>query len=147
MFWSYQNLALRGKNIPLVSITDTNEIQMKAIKNRNKNGRPVKGLSEKKAYKVTVKMATEDFYTLKAKAKFAGINRCEFIRRCIHSSVVQQRLTTELMKHIRQLCGMANNVNQIARTANAAGYFDVHLRCLEMNARLDKVIKRIENDC
>ena len=119
---------------------------MKTIKNRNKNGSPAKGLSEQKAYKVTVKMATENFYTLKAKAKFAGINRCEFIRRCICSGVVQQRLTPELMKHIRQLCGMANNVNQIARTANAAGYFDVHLRCLEMNERLDKVIKRIENE-
>ena len=92
-------------------------------------------------------MATEEFYTLKAKASDAGMNRCEFIRRCIRSGLVQQRLTPELMKHIRQLCGMANNVNQIARTANAAGYFDVHLRCLEMNARLDKVIKRIENEC
>lgn len=119
---------------------------MKTIKNRNRNGRPVKGLSEKKAYKVTVKMATEEFYTLKAKAKFAGINRCEFIRRCIRSGVVQQRLTPELMKHIRQLCGMVNNVNQIARTANAAGYFDVHLRCLEMNERLRKIIKYIEYD-
>ena len=119
---------------------------MKTIKNRNRNGRPVKGLSEKKAYKVTVKMATEEFYTLKAKAKFAGINRCEFIRRCIHSSAVQQRLTPELMKHIRQLCGMVNNVNQIARTANASGYIDVHLRCLEMNERLRKIIKCIEYD-
>jgi len=120
---------------------------MKTIKNRNTNGRPVKGLSEKKAYKITVKMATEEFYSLKAKANFAGINRSEFIRQCIRTTEVKQRLTPELMGHIRQLCGMANNVNQIARTANAAGYFDVHLRCLEMNERLDKVIKRIENDC
>ena len=90
MFWSDQNLALRGKNIPLVSITVKYEIQMKTIKNRNRNGRPVKGLSEKKAYKVTVKMATEEFYTLKAKAKFAGINRMR-----IYSSVYSfQRGTT-----------------------------------------------------
>ncbi|TLX72284.1 plasmid mobilization relaxosome protein MobC [Labilibacter sediminis] len=119
---------------------------MKTIKNRNKNGRPVKGLSEKKAYKVTVKMATEEFYTLKAKAKEAGINRCEFIRCCIRSGVVRQRITPDLMTHIRQLCGMANNVNQIARTANATGYFDVHQRCLEMNERIGKVIKQIDND-
>ena len=120
---------------------------MKTIKNRNKNGRPVKGLSEKKAYKVTVKMATEDFYTLKAKASFAGINRCEFIRQSIRAIEIKQRITPELMSYVRKLCGMANNLNQIARTANAAGYFDVHMRCLEMNERLDKVIKRIENDC
>ncbi|BAX79290.1 MAG: plasmid mobilization relaxosome protein MobC [Marinifilaceae bacterium] len=120
---------------------------MKTIKNRNTNGRPVKRPSEKKGYKVTVKMATEEFYTLKAKASFAGINRSEFIRRCIRSSLVKQRLTPELMGYIRQLCGMANNVNQIARTANTSGYSDVHNRCLVMNEQLDQLIIRIENDC
>jgi hypothetical protein len=92
-------------------------------------------------------MATEEYYTLKAKVNFAGINRSEFIRQCIRTTEVKQRLTPELMGHIRQLCGMANNVNQIARAANASGYFDVHLRCLEMNERLGKIIKCIENDC
>lgn len=120
---------------------------MKTIKNRNTNGRPVKIPSEKKGYKVTVKMATEEYYSLKAKAGLAGINRSEFIRRSISSSLVKQRLTPELMGHIRQLSGMANNVNQIARTANAVGYQGVHMRCLVMNERLDKVISLIENDC
>ena len=119
---------------------------MKTIKNRNKNGRPVKGLSEKKGYKVTVKMATEDFYTLKAKASFAGINRSEFIRLCIRTASIKQRLTPELMGHIRQLCGMANNVNQIARKANTVGYCEVHNHCVVMIESLDKVIKRIEDD-
>ena len=91
-------------------------------------------------------MATEEFYTLKAKAQDAGINRCEFIRQCISSGVIQQRITPDLMKYIRQLCGMANNLNQLARTANATGYFDVHQRCLEMNERLGKIINRIDND-
>ena len=120
---------------------------MKTIKNRNTNGRPSKSPSEKKSYKVTVKMATEEFYTLKAKANFAGINHSEFIRRCIRSSMVKQRLTPKLMGYIRKLCGMANNVNQIARTANTVGYSDVHMQCIVMNERLDKLIRRIENDC
>ena len=120
---------------------------MKTIKNRNANGRPVKKTSEKKAYKVTLKMATEEYYSLKAKARLAGVNRSEFIRQCIRSGVVKQRLTPEMMGHIRQLSGMANNVNQIARTANAVGYIEVHNNCLVMNERIDKVIKRIEDDC
>ena len=120
---------------------------MKTIKNRNTNGRPAKKPSEKKAYKITIKMATEEYYSLKAKSGLAGINRSEFIRLCIRSSVVKQRLSPELMKHIRQLSGMANNVNQIARTANAAGYLEVHNHCLIISERLDKVIKRIEDDC
>lgn len=120
---------------------------MKTIKNRNTNGRPAKKPSEKMGYKITVKMATEEYYSLKAKAGLAGINRSEFIRLCIRSSVVKQRLSPELMKHIRQLSGMANNINQIARTANAAGYNEIHNHYLFMSERLDKVIKRIEDDC
>ncbi len=120
---------------------------MNEIKNRNKNGRPKKEATEKKGYKVTLKMATEEYFSLKAKARTAGITRSEYIRRCILSSVVKQRLSAELMGYIRQLCGMANNINQIAHKANAVGYMDAHGNCLAMNERLDNVIKRIEDDC
>lgn len=71
-------------------------------------------------------MATEEFYSLKAKARFAGITRSEYIRRCIATSIVRQRLSPELMNHLRQLSGMANNVNQIAHKANAMGYARVY---------------------
>lgn len=120
---------------------------MKTIKNRNKNGRPTKEPAEKKGYKVTLKMNTEEYFSLKAKAKSARITRSEYIRRCIRSSVVKQRLSSELMSYIRQLCGMANNVNQIAHKANAAGYTEAYSDCLAMNERLDNIIKQIEDDC
>ena len=120
---------------------------MKTIKNRNTNGRPTKNPAEKKGYKVTIKMATEDYYFLKTKARSAGVNRSEFIRLCIRSSSVKQHLTLEQMGHIRQLSGMANNVNQIAHQANAAGYRAVHNHCLTLNKQLDNLIKIIEDDC
>lgn len=97
---------------------------MKTIENRNTNGRPPKRPVEKKKYKVTLKMATEEFYSLKAKARLAGITRSEYIRRCIAASIVRQRLSPELMNHLRQLSGMANNVNQIAHKANVL--WDTH---------------------
>ena len=42
---------------------------------------------------------------------------------------------------------MANNVNQIARKANAAGYVEAKAEWTGMANRLDNVIKRIENGC
>ncbi|MDX9906738.1 MAG: MobC family plasmid mobilization relaxosome protein [Bacteroidales bacterium] len=119
---------------------------MKTIKNRNKNGRPAKAPAEKKGYKVTLKMATEEYYSLRAKARAAGITRSEYVRGCIRSSVVKQRLSPELLGYIRKLCGMANNVNQIARRANVVGYTEVHRECLVLNERLDNLVKRIEDD-
>ena len=51
------------------------------------------------------------------------------------------------MSHLRQLSGMANNVNQIAHKANAMGYARVYQDNLVMTERLDNIIKRIEDDC
>lgn len=120
---------------------------MKTIKNRNSNGRPVKAPAEKKGYKITIKMAKDEYGSLKAKAFEANINQSEYIRQCIQASMVKQRITTELMNHIRQLSGMANNINQIAHKANAAGYPGVHKNCLFLNGKLDDVISKIEDDC
>ena len=39
---------------------------------RNKGGRPKKGAADKLKYRLTVKMATSDYYTLKGKARSAG---------------------------------------------------------------------------
>ncbi|WP_143596070.1 plasmid mobilization relaxosome protein MobC [Tannerella forsythia] len=63
------------------------------------------------------------------------------------TSIVRQRLSPELMNHLRQLSGMANNVNQIAHKANAVGYARVYQDNLAMTERLDNIIKRIEDDC
>ncbi len=120
---------------------------MKTIKNRNTGGRPAKEPAEKKGYKITIKMAPNEYGSLKGKSHEAGINQSEYIRQCIQASIVKQRITPELMNHIRQLSGMANNINQIAHKANAAGYPAVHKHCLFLNGKLDDVISKIEDDC
>jgi len=116
---------------------------MKTIKNRNKNGRPTKNIAEKKGYKVSLKMATEEYYSLKSKARLAGITLSEYVRCVIKKSEVKQRLSPEFLGYIRQLSGMANNINQIARKANATGYSETNMECKEMINRLDNIVKRI----
>ncbi len=117
------------------------------IKRPKKNGRPTKKPAEKKGYSVHLKMDTEEYYSLKAKTRLAKITRSEYIRQCIRSSVVRQWLTYELLGYIRQLCGMANNVNQLARKANTAGYPEAHTECIDTVGKLDIVIKLIEDGC
>lgn len=46
----------------------------------NKGGRPTKSLVEKRTYRVNLKMNTEEYYTLKARASEAGMSPCDFIR-------------------------------------------------------------------
>ena len=107
----------------------------------NKGGRPVKGAAEKLKYRVTVKMATEDYYLLKAKS--AGISASEFIRGCITKGGVKERLSKEHGDLIRKLCGMANNLNQLARKANAEGYTSVFIPCRRLMIEIDNLVNRI----
>jgi len=94
-------------------------MQSEKIKNdgrerAGKGGRPVKGAAEKLKYRITVKMATEDYYLLKFKAKSAGVSASEFIRGCIKDGGVKERLTKEHGDLIRTLMiEMDNLVNRI----------------------------------
>lgn len=109
----------------------------------NKGGRPVKGVTEKLKYRITVKMATEDYYLLKSKAKSAGVSASEFIRGCITNGGVKERLSKEHGDLIRKLCGIANNLNQLARKANAEGYASVFLPCRTLMIKIDNLVNRI----
>ncbi|MCW0483827.1 MobC family plasmid mobilization relaxosome protein [Gaoshiqia sediminis] len=113
---------------------------------KNKNGRPVKRLGEKMAYHINVKMGTIDYYTLKAKAREADVGFSECIRQLIRRGYVKQRLSPELHGHIRKLSGMANNLNQVARKANAAGYSDTRLEYLYLAGKIDNLLNQIRHD-
>ena len=114
--------------------------QKRIFDRRNKGGRPKKGAADKLKYRLTVKMATSDYYTLKGKARSAGMSAGEFLRGCMRDGQVKERLTPEHTGYIRQLCGMANNLNQLAHRANAAGFATVRMECRVLVARIEEVL-------
>ena len=68
--------------------------------------------SDKKLYKVSFKLSEEDKRLLEEGAKKAGMNISEYLR----------NLTTDRGIFIRQITGIATNVNQIAKEVNTQGY-------------------------
>ena len=119
---------------------------MRTIKNRNNDGRPKLSTTEKKGYKVTVKFATVEYYSLKTRAKEAGMTISSFVREALQGCEVKQRLSGIHLNYIRQLTGMANNLNQIAHKANSGGYVSAEMEAEALASRVDNVIKLIEND-
>ena len=117
--------------------------QKRKTGNRNKGGRPKKGAADKLKYRLTVKMATSDYYTLKGKARSAGISAGEFLRRCMRDGQVKERLTSEHTGYVRKLCGMANNLNQLAHKANAVGFVTVRMECRILVARIEELLNLI----
>ena len=119
----------------------------------NKGGRPPKSTTDKLKYRVTVKLATPDYYTLKSRARSAGISASEYLRECFRKGYVRQRLTAEHSDYIRKLCGMANNLNQLAHKANnlnqlahkanAGGFNTAKLECRVQVARIEELLNHI----
>ena len=100
---------------------------MDIMKKNPKGGRPPKSASEKLKERLTVKMAAADYYA----------------RTALSRSVVRQRLTAEQMTLLRQLAGMANNLNQLARKANSAGYVQAAAECTALIEKIDTLIDQI----
>lgn len=119
---------------------------MRTIKNRNNDGCPPKSATEKRKYKITVRFATEEYFSLKEKARRAGVTLSEYLRRASASSVVRERLRPQHLHHILQLTGVANNFNQISRKANAAGYVSVRTEYRYLASEIDDLINRIKDD-
>ncbi|ATV54556.1 plasmid mobilization relaxosome protein MobC [Prevotella intermedia] len=109
----------------------------------NKGGRPTKGAAEKKKYCITVKLNTQDYYTLKGKAKSAGISMSEFVRKVLDKGNVIERLTIEQADFIRKLCGMANNLNQLTHRANAEGFHVIALFHKTIIGKIDEILNLI----
>lgn len=84
-------------------------------------GRPKLGIADKKTYKITVKMNTQEYYHLKGLAMKCNQNISECVRKIIVTGYVKERISKEHLSIIRSLNGMANNLNQLARNANTHG--------------------------
>lgn len=112
-------------------------------KTSNKGGRPTKKLSEKRKYRITVKMATEEYYAMKLKAKNAGVSASEIVRMAIRDCHIKARLTTEQADYIRKLCGMANNLNQLTRKAHREGVRLHYRQCQHLLLSMENIIDHI----
>ena len=79
--------------------------------------------SEKKAYKISFKLSETELMKLESDAKKAGKNRSEYLRELVKNSKgVDTTFVSDRSSFIRQITGIATNVNQIARVVNTQGY-------------------------
>lgn len=59
---------------------------------------------------------------LKLKSKKTGLSESEFLRSCIKGYKIKEQPTKEIREFIKQITGIANNINQIARAVNKTKY-------------------------
>lgn len=76
----------------------------------------------KRAIKISVRLNEQEHKHLKEQAMIAGRPIEPFIRALITGVELHPRPPGELTELLRQLSGMAVNINQIAKVANASGF-------------------------
>ena len=69
--------------------------------------------------KVTVRLSNKEHAHLKKQADNAGLKMEPYIRRLIAGKEIKPRPPEEYYKILRELNHIGNNINQIARVANA----------------------------
>lgn len=116
---------------------------MEQRKERNKGGRPKKEETEKLKYRVAVKMAAPDYFRLSTQACKVGVSPSEYMRECFRNGQVKERLSEKHAGYVRQLCGMENNLNQLACKANTGGFSEVCWDCKVAVARIHDLINTI----
>jgi len=109
----------------------------------DKGGRPAKSLAEKRKYRLSLKLNTNEYFQLKSKAKTAGKNRCDFLRELILSGEVIGRFSAEQIDILRKIGVMANNLNQLVKLAHVQGVWFVEATAKKLMAELDELLKRI----
>lgn len=108
-----------------------------------KGGRPAKSLAEKRKYRLSLKLNTNEYLVLKSKAKTAEKNRCDFLRELILTGEVIQRFSAEQIDILRKIGGMANNLNQLVKLAHVQGVWHIEETAKKLLQMLDELLKRI----
>lgn len=79
--------------------------------------------SDKKVYKVSFKLSESELLKLESDAKKVGKNRSEYLRELVKNSKgVDTTFASDRSSFIRQIAGIATNVNQIAKVVNTQGF-------------------------
>lgn len=78
--------------------------------------------SDLKEYKVSFKLSEMDYRKLERNVKQSGVDRSKYLRALVQGAgEIDKEFPTDRANLIRQITGIATNVNQIAKYANSQG--------------------------
>lgn len=78
---------------------------------------------------------------LKEKSKKVGLTESEFLRSCIKGYKIKEQPTEEIKNFQRDITGIANNINQIARISNSSRYISNNDLNYVQNKVIDFILK------
>jgi len=104
---------------------------------RHKGGRPALPKARRRSKSVTVKFSKIDYETLRVRCRKANRRLSEYIRESALQSEIVMPHTAESASLYRDLAGMANNLNQLARLSHQTSLYHTSRK---VDEALDKVL-------
>ena len=109
-------------------------------------GRPKLASYQKRTRCFRVMFNENDYIYIQSKAEQAGLSVNEFCHQTAMDCQIAQRISPELVAAIRDLSGIANNVNQIAHQMHIHGLEAVSQHCITIITEISRIIAQIKND-
>ena len=110
---------------------------------RKKAGRPAKDI--KKEIRACVRITRAEYFFIREQAAKAGMKLSAYLREAIFEDKVIARLTEEERQVVRQLIGMANNINQIAKVCHQEGLLSALWQFESYRNHIDELLKKLRS--
>ena len=108
--------------------------------NRKKGGRPPTGRIHKLSKSVTVKFSKPSYEALRLRARKANRKLAEYIRESALNGEVVSGHNAETVAIAKNLIGMANNLNQLAKLSHQRGFHETHVYVVDLLKRLKTIL-------
>ena len=116
-------------------------------KRKKLGGRPKLASYQKRTKCFRVMFTENDYIYIQSKAEQAGLSVNEFCHQAAMDCQVCQRISPEMVSAIRDLSGIANNVNQIAHQMHIYGLETVKQQCFSIISEISRIITQVKNTC
>ena len=107
---------------------------------RRKGGRPPAGRVRKLSKSVTVKFSKPSYEVLKLRARKTNRKLAEYIRESALNGEVVSGHNAETVAIAKNLIGMANNLNQLAKLSHQRGFHETHVYVVDLLRRLKAIL-------
>jgi len=109
---------------------------------KHPGGRPKKQV--KRDIVKGVRLSKAEFYVVKQNAAKAGIGISLFIRQTAINGKIKPLLDEEERQFVRQLVGMANNLNQLTKKGHQEGFLTAVLMFEKYKNAMDELLEKLK---
>jgi succinylglutamate desuccinylase len=112
--------------------------------NKMQGGRPAKSI--KKDIRTAIRFSKTEYFIVRQKALKAGLKVSAYVRQLAIEGLVSNRLSEEERHFVRQLIGVSNNLNQLAKNSHQEGMLKTMFYFESFRDQIDSLLKKLNHD-